>query len=295
METVYATSTQSGLAGADGSSRKERLVQDEMPLVVALNGNRHQVSGGSKAGNESEVMHIENVTDLVFEDHPAKNFNSHLNGTSIAAKARIQVGATTTVESVSEEMITRTGRKLTNSIGHQATEVSILQPPNQVKPFQGRLRRAQRVIPYFDPPIDETTMLDSDISNGAQSSVPPSLKEIQHDELSKSRTCQSRNLRQSVDEDAVSAKVYEPANETQNSSKKPQIKGGKGIDLDLPPINTIEDAFADMAQNAAELGLCNILQKLDGVLNVATMCSGTESPLLALNLLSDGELLQKSF
>jgi hypothetical protein len=62
---------------------------------------------------------------------------------------------------------------------------------------------------------------------------------------------------------------------------------GKGIDFNLPPIDSVEDAFADIAAKAMELGLDDALEKLKGRrINVATMCSGTESPLLAFDLLS---------
>jgi site-specific DNA-cytosine methylase len=70
--------------------------------------------------------------------------------------------------------------------------------------------------------------------------------------------------------------------------KKPsEAPDGKGIDFKLPPINNIEDAFVDLAAKAIELGLDNVLEKLNGrQINVATMCSGTESPLLAFEMLS---------
>jgi hypothetical protein len=65
-------------------------------------------------------------------------------------------------------------------------------------------------------------------------------------------------------------------------------KQGKGIDLNLPPLNNIHDITLDMASRAIELGLGDVLRKLAGVrINVATMCSGTESPLLFLELLSE--------
>lgn len=81
----------------------------------------------------------------------------------------------------------------------------------------------------------------------------------------------------------TSAKARKQTN-TANSSQK---RAGKGIDLDLPPLNNISDLFADMSAKASRLGLCKVLENLDGhAINVATMCSGTESPLLALGLLS---------
>lgn len=53
-------------------------------------------------------------------------------------------------------------------------------------------------------------------------------------------------------------------------------------------MNNILSISEDMASKAIGLGLCDALRKLAGrPMNVATMCSGTESPLLFLQLLSD--------
>lgn len=77
-----------------------------------------------------------------------------------------------------------------------------------------------------------------------------------------------------------------------NSSSVP--KQGKGIDLSLPPLNNIHDISVDMASRALDLGLRNAIKKLAGrPINVATMCSGTESPLIFLQLLSEA-LVKKS-
>jgi hypothetical protein len=56
---------------------------------------------------------------------------------------------------------------------------------------------------------------------------------------------------------------------------------------DLPPINQIPDMFADMISRVPQIQ--GVVEHVQGrKLRVATMCSGTESPLLAL------ELIQKS-
>jgi hypothetical protein len=56
----------------------------------------------------------------------------------------------------------------------------------------------------------------------------------------------------------------------------------KGIDYSLPPMHDNETIFADLTSRAVELGLADALKKLDRPINVATMCSGTESPLFGL-------------
>ncbi|KAF2447106.1 hypothetical protein P171DRAFT_409502 [Karstenula rhodostoma CBS 690.94] len=56
----------------------------------------------------------------------------------------------------------------------------------------------------------------------------------------------------------------------------------KGIDFSLPPMHDNETIFGDLTYRAVELGLADALKKLDRSINVATMCSGTESPLFGL-------------
>jgi hypothetical protein len=61
-----------------------------------------------------------------------------------------------------------------------------------------------------------------------------------------------------------------------------------GIDLKVPPMSKNSDIFADMVQNARAIGLDEVIKHLNGrKLNVATMCSGTESPILALQLFQE--------
>ena len=63
-----------------------------------------------------------------------------------------------------------------------------------------------------------------------------------------------------------------------------------GVDLSLPPLHRIEDIFDDLTANAVGQGLSAVLDHLNGrKLKVATMCPGTESPMLALGLISDSE------
>lgn len=86
------------------------------------------------------------------------------------------------------------------------------------------------------------------------------------------------------------------------SQDKPQlVKSGKntvgiwkfkpGIDESLPPLCDIGEIFDDITQKAITMSpFTYFLNRLGGrELNVATMCSGTESPLLALRLIADGQ------
>ncbi|MCJ1369768.1 hypothetical protein MMC20_000980, partial [Loxospora ochrophaea] len=83
-----------------------------------------------------------------------------------------------------------------------------------------------------------------------------------------------------------------PRLSTKASSGKPRKSGWtykKGINVDLPPLCDISEIFADLTRKAIDkLGLQTALNFLgDKKLRIGTMCSGTESPLLALGLVGD--------
>ncbi|GAA5939099.1 hypothetical protein JCM3775_003183 [Rhodotorula graminis] len=56
------------------------------------------------------------------------------------------------------------------------------------------------------------------------------------------------------------------------------------LDLGLPPISNIHDIFDDVVRRNAD-ALADLFTALDRPLRVATMCSGTESPILALKMM----------
>ncbi|CAI7647065.1 unnamed protein product [Penicillium viridicatum] len=67
------------------------------------------------------------------------------------------------------------------------------------------------------------------------------------------------------------------------------IPRGRYLASDLPPLHTLTEIFADMASNALKMGFGHVLSRLGSrPLRVATMCSGTEAPLLALELIQTG-------
>ncbi|CAK4032193.1 DNA repair rad8 [Lecanosticta acicola] len=68
------------------------------------------------------------------------------------------------------------------------------------------------------------------------------------------------------------------------------LRAGKpdGLDHNLPPLSEITDIFADLVKQAQGLGLVDALGHLSKrPIRVATMCSGTESPLLALDMIRE--------
>ena len=77
----------------------------------------------------------------------------------------------------------------------------------------------------------------------------------------------------------------EPTSMSRRRSQLPP-KQDKGLDLNLPPLDNVGEIIEDMMSRAVELGLSQVLKGLkDRPINVATMCSGTESPLLFLQML----------
>ena len=61
----------------------------------------------------------------------------------------------------------------------------------------------------------------------------------------------------------------------------------KGLDTSLPPLSDINSIFRDITAQALTMGLREALASFPQPLRVATMCSGTESPLLALEMVQD--------
>lgn len=97
-------------------------------------------------------------------------------------------------------------------------------------------------------------------------------------------------------EDTDKTALSTPPTSTRKKSAKDYQKTNKytyrvGIDENLQPLYKIEEIFEDMTARACKLGFKKVVNHLKNrKLRVATMCSGTESPILALRLVSDGEV-----
>ena len=66
----------------------------------------------------------------------------------------------------------------------------------------------------------------------------------------------------------------------------------RGIDTSLPPMSDLHDIFGDIIDKALANGLYDTIADMEHkVIPVATMCSGTESPLLAWQMFQDGMFL----
>ncbi|MCJ1251824.1 hypothetical protein MMC30_009062 [Trapelia coarctata] len=95
----------------------------------------------------------------------------------------------------------------------------------------------------------------------------------------------------------VSAQTVKPtrARKNDSGSSGSVVKGGKGkvgssigLDLTRKPMYKIKDIFEDLTKQAMALGFQTVLEWLKHQhLKIATMCSGTESPILALQMIKD--------
>ncbi|CAI6335508.1 unnamed protein product [Periconia digitata] len=72
------------------------------------------------------------------------------------------------------------------------------------------------------------------------------------------------------------------------ASARNDPKRSDAIDTSLPPVNNVEDCVLDMCSKALGKGLEEALERFAGrQINVATMMSGTESPVIFMQLLSN--------
>ncbi len=92
------------------------------------------------------------------------------------------------------------------------------------------------------------------------------------------------------DDDAGDNEEEEPVQQPEGGANTEPFVKYIGLNDHLPPMNNIHDIFADLTNNALGRGLGDFLEALgSGRLKVATLCSGTESPLLALQMVQDSE------
>ncbi|KAI0578561.1 DNA repair protein rad8 [Pyrenophora tritici-repentis] len=143
-----------------------------------------------------------------------------------------------------------------------------------------RTRRSRRIVSYveqtfdddesdismFSPTDDESDMNIEPISSEDDMDIDPTSCEDDTSGISDSESSVIMPLKNDL------------------TAKRNRKQTGKGIDLSLPPLSNIEDCMSDMTKKSLQLGLLGALDHLKGrTIKVATMCSGTESPLLALD------------
>jgi hypothetical protein len=165
-----------------------------------------------------------------------------------------------------------------------------------VIPQSSRLRRSQGRPSYIEKAMSDTSAEecrysssgnDDDVWDPFATEIESELDEDEESNMLFSDSSDDESSEGSGPDDVVPELL--PASQQKSQAKlKATPKQGKGIDLDLPPLDNIGEIVADMATRAVKLGLGDVLRELDGrPINVATMCSGTESPLLFLQMLDE--------
>lgn len=98
------------------------------------------------------------------------------------------------------------------------------------------------------------------------------------------------------DEELIMSKAKAPAkSKTPGAANKKAYtdtwKYKPGLAEELPPISDVSEIADDMTRKALANGFQKVLDHIGSrKLRVATMCSGTESPILAIQLISDSKL-----
>lgn len=124
----------------------------------------------------------------------------------------------------------------------------------------------------WDPEVDVESIVDDDedFEDAAQTSADEEADEVE------------------IDFADVDVNIEPEPKSVSRRRSQPPSKQNRGLDLNLPPLDNISKIIEDMTSRAVELGLSQVLKELNGrPINVATMCSGTESPLLFLQMLSE--------
>ncbi|KAF3010718.1 hypothetical protein E8E13_006591 [Curvularia kusanoi] len=190
------------------------------------------------------------------------------------------------------------------SLAHRLSSVSSeeerLNPPRHrvavVIPQQLRLRRSQSRPSYVEQAMDEFSNEEarSSSSGGEDDVWDPSDSETNtesNEDEESGILLSSSSVDENCGDSGPDSIEPEPIIASRRKSRvnlQSNPKQGKGVDLSLPPLDNIQDIVAAMATQAIELGLRSALEKLKGrPINVATMCSGTESPILFLRMLDE--------
>jgi hypothetical protein len=165
-------------------------------------------------------------------------------------------------------------------------------PNTNARPCRNRTR-VSYVESFLDAPSDHKPKVEHDNESDACRSITSIEEGVIDEEFVFSDVEKSSNTGHSdpddANDDVEDAMPIEKARPRPQVGKLTERKGGLTWDWSLPPLNNIEEIYLSMAAKAMQQGIKPALDKLKGrPINVATMCSGTESPLIALEMLSKG-------
>jgi hypothetical protein len=230
------------------------------------------------------------VDSVIGDDGPDDGVTSNISRSSperSPVRRAMSTDVTSVTEDDDEDQIQRETRAMNQVLAQESRD---------------RARRSRPRVSYVEPIPDifsdqemNTELVneddDSDLYESSASS-PESLpdEEFEFEDLPVEQSSATEEDCATEDDEVVSVTEIQPTKPKAKPRAQKKASGaseGKGIDFNLPPIDSVEDAFADMAAKALELGLDDVLRELEGhQIKVATMCSGTESPLLAFELFS---------
>ena len=148
-------------------------------------------------------------------------------------------------------------------------------PRNMVKVGK-RASRSRPRVSYIEQPLgNESSNREQELEDDDEDGTPS----VSGDESLQIILSEDNHATEEEEEDAVKSR--------RKIKGAQSIRTGKGIDLSLPPLSSIEACMSDMTTKVLQLGLSEALGHLkERPIKVATMCSGTESPLLALDEIS---------
>jgi site-specific DNA-cytosine methylase len=162
-----------------------------------------------------------------------------------------------------------------------------------------RLPRVSYVVPVPDDVSDQAPEIRPDQDDESDvylysASVPDSVvdEDMENVLLTDEKSSDDEDKEKDIEEEEATIALdnsTRPKPKSRARKKPPDdAQHGKSIDFNLPPIDNIEEAFKDMAAKAQKLGLDDALDTVNGrQIKVATMCSGTESPLIAIKQISE--------
>lgn len=95
--------------------------------------------------------------------------------------------------------------------------------------------------------------------------------------------------------DGLQAQEHEDLSDIPEFVRSQVDEKNRYLALNLPPMYSLEEIYSDFAAKAMSLGFEEVLKHIgDRPLRVGTVCSGTESPIMAMELLQKGKSLLRS-
>ncbi|KAI7223770.1 hypothetical protein KC333_g346 [Hortaea werneckii] len=238
---------QSTLLGFTGSPRPVPKAQPETPQSAASNMSGSVVSSGSQ--NERPKRHRSSRTQISYAE----------------------IGS---AEDTSED-------ELAQDMAHPRSQSS-------------RKRRAVEESSDYEQDSGASAEFSEDDSLSADlgdSSSTIASEDTEPEPVRKPVKSKGKTLAGSTPEAPASNKQFKASREEMRYclNLRTSLENGlKGLAVNLPPLSDLDDIFDDITNKALRLGLKGALNSLTGrTIRIATLCSGTESPLLAMEMVAD--------